>query len=226
MRSVSRPWLMVIILALLALEAVPALAQAPATQQPPPPPSRVTSGGGHGHAGFGIQIAGGPIFSSLDEAQGLDLSTKAGWLVGVALGGNRGGIVGVEADVLYGEKGVKFRVPGAGSDQDFTQHVVHVPVMLKLNAGSGSVNGPSVFGVGGTYFDWQFSSKINDVDISGDTSGYEVGWVAGAGVEILRFSVQARYFKGLRQISKDFDVANTLESNSKGFVVLLAFRLN
>jgi Outer membrane protein beta-barrel domain len=224
MRDLFKVWLVVSLLALLALSAAPAFAQAPASQQPPPPP-RQTSTRSSGAEGFGIQLGGGPIFSSLDDAQGLDLKTKTGWLAGLLMGGNRGGTVGVEADVLYGEKGAKFSVPG-GTEQEFTQHVVHVPVMLKLNGGSGNANGLSVFGLGGGFFDWQFSSKINDVDITGDTSGYEVGWLVGGGVEVLRFSVQARYAKGVRQISKNFDVANTFESNSKAFVVLVAFRLN
>ena len=222
MRSLFKVWPVLSVLTLLALSAAPASAQAPATQQPPPPP-RVTSSSSAD--GFGIQLGGGPIFSSLDDAQGLDLKTKTGWLAGLLMGGNRGGTVGVEADVLYGEKGAKFSVPG-GAEQEFTQHVVHVPVMLKLNGGSGNANGLSVFGLGGGFFDWQFSSKINDLDLAGDTSGYEVGWLVGGGVEVLRVSVQARYVKGVRQISKNFDVANSFESNSKAFVVLVAFLLN
>jgi len=176
--------------------------------------------------GFGVQLGGGPIFASLDEAQGFDLSTKTGWLVGVLLGGNRGGVFGVETDFLYGEKGAKFHAPGSSTDQDFTQHVLHVPVMLKLNAGASSASGLRLFGVGGTYLDWQFSSKINDLDIAGDTNGFEVGWVLGGGIEVLRFSLQGRYTRGVGQISKDFDVLNAFDSNSKAFVVLFGFRLN
>jgi len=176
--------------------------------------------------GFGVQLGGGPIFASLDAAQGFDLSTKTGWLVGLLLGGDRGGVFGVEADLLYGLKGAKVRAPGSNTDQDFTQHVLHVPVMLKLNVGASSASGLRVFGVGGTYLDWQFSSKINDLDIAGDTNGFEVGWVLGGGIEALRFSLQGRYMKGVGQISKDFDVLNALDSNSKAFVVLFGFRLN
>lgn len=203
------------LLALLALGATPALAQTPQTQQPPPP-ARVTSSSSH--EGFGVQIAGGPIFANLSDVS--NAKSKTGWLVGLAMGGNRGGTVGVEADVLYGQKGAKI------GTADFDQRVVDVPVMLKLNFGSGSVNGASVFVSGGGFFDWQFNRKINDVDISGDTSGYEVGWVAGAGVEVLRFSVQGRYIRGLKQISKNFDVANAQDVKTQAFLVLLAFRLN
>jgi hypothetical protein len=206
------------LLALLALSATPALAQAPASQQPPPPP-RQTSTRSSGAEGFGIQLGGGPLFASFTDAQNLE--SKAGWLVGLLMGGNRGGTVGVEADVLYGKRGVT--VPFFG---DFDQHVIHVPVMLKVNGGSANVNGLNVFGVGGGYFDWQFGAKLGNVDIADDTDGYEVGWVIGGGVEVLRFSGQVRFMRGIRQIGKNFDVANSVDSESKAIVVLFAFRLN
>ena len=215
MRSVSKPLLTFVVVALFAVGAMPAFAQAPAAQQPPPPPQRASSGP---HEGFGIQIAGGPVFANLSDVT--NAKSKTGWLVGLAMGGNRGGTVGVEADVLYGQKGAKI------GSADFDQRVVDVPVMLKLNFGSGNVNGASVFVNGGGFFDWQFNRKINDVDIPGDTSGYEVGWVAGAGFEVLRFSVQGRYIRGLKQISKNFDVANAQDVKTEAFLILLAFRLN
>lgn len=217
MRSLFKVWP---VLSLLALSATPALAQAPASQQPPPP--RQTSTRSSTAEGFGIQIGGGPVFASLDDASA---KQKAGWLVGLLMGGNRGGTVGVEADVLYGQKGAKINVPFLG-EQDFDQHVIHVPVMLKINGGSGSANGVSLFGVGGGFFDWQFGSKLGSVDVSDDTDGYEVGWVVGAGIEALRVSVQGRFQRGLKSLSKEFDVANARDSHSKAFVVLVAFRLN
>ena len=221
MQRASKRWLIFTFLSSLALGAGPAFAQAPATQQPPPPPQRAASTGPH--EGFGIQLGGGPIFNKLADATNVD--SKTGWLVGLLMGGNRGGTVGVEADVLYGEKGVSVHIPGTAA-VDFTQHVVHVPVMLKINGGSGNVNGVSVFGVGGGFFDWQFNSKLGSVDISNDTDGYEVGWVVGAGVEALRFSIQGRFTRGVRQIGKNFDVARSVKSDSQAVVVLFAFRLN
>lgn len=216
----SRPsisWLILGVLASLALSAPAAFAQAPATQQPPPPPQPMTRSSGA--EGFGVQIGGGPLFANFADATGLE--SKAGWLVGILMGGNRGGTVGVEADVLYGQKGITVPIFG-----DYEQRVIHVPVMLKVNGGSANVNGLSVFGVGGGYFDWQFGAKLGSVDISEDTDGYEVGWVIGGGVEVLRFSGQVRFMRGIRQIGKNFDVSRSVNSESKAVVVLFAFRLN
>jgi hypothetical protein len=216
MRSPFKVWPVLALLVGLALSASPALAQAPQTQQPPPPPQRASTGP---HEGFGIQLGGGPIFSSFDDVAGLQIDQKAGWVAGLLMGGNRGGTLGVEADVLYGQKGAKI------NNVDFDQKVVHVPVMLKINGGSGNVNGVSIFGLGGGYFDWLFSGKINQSPAD-TTNGFEVGWTAGGGVEVLRFSVQARYIKGLKAIDRNFNVANSQDSKSKSFVVLVAFRLN
>jgi hypothetical protein len=214
MRIFARNTLALAATALLAGSST-AFAQAGAQQAPP-----TQSSGSGFHEGFGVQVIGGPLFSNLTSAQGIDTSNKTGFLVGLAMGGNRGGRVGVEADVLYGQKGAK-----SGSDE-FKQSVVDVPVMLKLNVGSGNVNSYSIFAQGGGFFDWQFGSKINDVDIAGDTTGYEVGFVLGGGVEFARISVQGRYIRGLKQIDRNFDLGAANDSKTQAFAVLFAFRLN
>jgi hypothetical protein len=197
------------------LGSAPAYAQA-GTQGPPP-----TQGSGS-HEGFGIQVGGGPVFSNLTDTTGFNTENKTGWLVGLLMGGNRGGRVGVEADVLYGEKGAKI------NGNDFTVKVVDVPVMLKLNVGSGNVNSYSIFLQGGGFFDWQFDAKssIGGVSLSSDTKGYEVGYVLGGGVEFLRISVQGRYYRGVRQISNDFNVGASNDVKTQAFAVLFAVRLN
>lgn len=195
------------------LGPVPAFAQ---TQAPPPQQE-------DDHGGFGVQIVGGPLFSSFRDAPGIrDSANKMGYLVGISMGGNRGGRVGVGADVLYGKK--KAEINGTAYDQT----VVHVPVMLKVNLGSENRNGLSVFALGGGFFDWQFSatSHLFNVNISNDTSGYEVGYVLGGGVEVMRFSVQARYAQGMKEIGKTFNWANAADIKTQSVAILFGFRLN
>jgi hypothetical protein len=197
------------------LGPVPAFAQA---QAPPTQPQQQEDRGG-----FGVQIVGGPLFTTLDAAQeALDTSSGAGYLVGISMGGNRGGLVGIGADVLYGKK--KEEVSGTG----FEQSVVHVPVMLKVNLGSENRNGVSVFALGGGFFDWQFDAKATllNVIIPVDSDGYEVGWLVGGGVEVLRFSVQARYMRGVKEIDKTFAVAHATDIKKQSIAILFGFRLN
>ncbi len=194
-----------LVFALFALFALPTAARAQSSS---------------GAEGLGIQVIGGPIFSNLDAATGFDTKQKAGFLVGIGLGGNRGGRVGVEGDILYGKRSAEV------NGLNFDTNIVHVPVMLKVNIGSTGTNGFSVFGLGGGFFDWQFSSSLAGIDLTEDTNGFEAGVALGGGVEYLRLSVQGRYLKGLREIDRTFNVANAVASKSKAFAVLFALRLN
>jgi hypothetical protein len=191
----------------------PALAQEPA-----PPAQDNASSGGHG---FGVQVLGGPLFSNYEDVTGLDFERRTGYLVGIAFGGNRRGVVGVQADVLYGSKPVE--IVGRGT---LKQSVVHVPVMLKVNLGQESANGFRAFLLGGGYIEWQFNGKLLNVDLSEDTSGFEAGFTVGGGFEVLRLGVQARYVRGVRGIDKTFDLTQTTETKSNCFLLLFAFRLN
>jgi hypothetical protein len=171
------------------------------------------------HEGVGVQLIGGPLFATLTEAKDFSTKTRAGYLVGLGIGGNRGGVIGIEGDILYGEKGAKI------NGTSFDVKVVHVPIMLKANIGSGSVNGPSLFVTGGGFFDWQFASN-NIPNLTNDTKGYEVGYVLGGGIEILRFSLQGRYIRGLKEIDRKFAISAADDSNTQAFAVLFGFRLN
>jgi len=187
----------------------------------PPVFAQQSSGG---QEGFGVQVIGGPLFANLVDAEGFTTSQKTGWLVGLGLGGNRGGNVGVEADVLYGQR--KIEESSTFGTFDLDQHVVDVPVMLKVNIGSSSRNGASGFVQAGGFIDWLFNSKLQDVDVSSDTDGFQAGVVFGGGVEFLRFSVQGRYYRGLRDINQKFDLAHSGSSKSQAIAILFGFRLN
>ncbi len=191
----------------------PALAQDPAT-----PAQDKDSSGGHG---FGVQVLGGPLFANYQDVTGLEFDRRTGYLVGLAFGGNRRGVVGVQADVLYGSKPVE--IVGQGT---LKQSVVHVPVMLKLNLGQTSAHGFRAFLLGGGYIEWQFSGKLQNVDLSEDTSGFEAGYTVGGGFEVLRLSVQARYVRGVRGIDKTFNLSQTTETKSNCFLLLFGIRLN
>jgi hypothetical protein len=192
---------------------VPALAQDPAT-----PAQDKNSSGGHG---FGVQVLGGPLFANYEDVTGVNFDRRTGYLIGMAFGGNRRGVIGVQADVLYGSKPVE--IVGKGT---FKQSVVHVPVMLKVNLGQASAHGFRAFLLGGGYIEWQFNGKLQDVDLAQDTSGFEAGFTVGGGFEVLRLGVQARYARGLRGIDKTFNLSQTTETKSNCFLLLFGIRLN
>jgi Outer membrane protein beta-barrel domain len=195
----------VVALALVALGASPALAQ-----------------------GIGTGVKGGWLFSDL-TAEGADFDSRNGYQVGLFFGGNRTGLLGVMAEVNYGEKG------GTAPNNDNNHYdiqFVSVPVLLRVNAGSRSLSGVSVYGIVGPQFDWLISQKVfigdEEFDISDDTKGYETSLVVGGGVELSRFILELRYTKGLVSIAKEFIpiLDNTSELKSNAFAILFGFRFS
>jgi opacity protein-like surface antigen len=192
---------------------------APALAQDPAPPVQVNNSSSG--QGFGVQVLGGPLSANYEDVTGLDFDRRTGYLIGLAFGGNRRGVIGVQADVLYGLKPVE--IVGKGT---FEQSVVHVPVMLKVNLGQESAHGVRAFLLGGGYIEWQFNGKLQDVDLADDTSGFEAGFTVGGGFEVLRLGVQARWVRGLRGIDKTFNLGQTVEMKSNCFLLLFGIRLN
>ena len=132
------------VLALIAAP-IPALAQQPPAA--PPPPATSYSSQANNHEGIGIGVKGGFLFSTI-----IDTTTtvaqnnqyRTGVLGGLFIGGNRAGLVGVGVDLLYARKGEK-EADGSTVDMDY----INVPVYARINLGSASWNGGSVYGVAG-----------------------------------------------------------------------------
>jgi hypothetical protein len=64
---------------------------------------------------------------------------------------------------------------------------------------------------------------VNDLDISKNFSGADIGVIGGAGVEIYRFGIEARGNWGLRNIS---DNGDTSDLKTFTFELLGKFRFN
>ena len=172
-----------------------------------------TSTGG----GVGFGIKGGPIFSSFDAAQE-DFGNNSGFQGGLFFGGNRRGVIGVQGELLYAKKGA----------EAVDIYYLEIPILLRINIGSRSLNGVNVYGLGGPVADVQI--KATDADGDSVTDLFEradVGFLLGGGIEITRFLVEARYNWGLRNVTRDglidFGVA---EIKNRSFAVLFGIRFN
>lgn len=199
--------LVVALLALVVLGASPAFAQGIGGAQ---------GGADERHEGIGIGVKGGWLFPTFSEA-GIDFDNRTGQQIGVFFGGNRPGLIGVMAEVNYGQKGFSF----GGSD--FDVNFVSVPVVIRVNGGSKSLSGVSFYGIAGPQLDWLINGSLTDLE---NTQGFEISLVIGGGIEITRFIVELRYIKGLRSISREFDVAGSTGLDSKAFAILFGFRFN
>ena len=193
---------------------LPALAQQPDGTQPADSTNN----------GIGIGVKGGLLFSSLSE-EGEDeaFKTRNGVIGGLFIGGNRRGVVGVGVDILYARKGAK---NPDGGDEKLNMDYLNVPVYARINLGSSNINkGVIGYGVVGVDLNFLLKSKLSTggEDLTDQFKRADYGLVLGAGVEISRALVEARYMKGLGSIAKH---STDPELKSTAFAVMVGFRFN
>ena len=162
-----------------------------------------------GAQGIGVGVKGGFLHSSFDATDALD--SGEGWQAGLFFGGNRNGTVG-----FMGEFNVQARKSG-----DATVYYFQVPALLRLNFGSSSSSGPSVYGIAGPALDLNFGE---DLEASVDAvESLDVSIVAGIGFELARFIVEARGSWGFRNIAKQ---SSQLDVKTTTFAILAGLRFN
>ena len=170
--------------------------------------------------GFGFGIKGGPLFASANT-DSFRFENKIGFLVGIWFGGNRTGSVGVMGEVMYGKKGT----PVTSGVGDVELYFIEIPILLRVNVGTQSINKWVVYGIAGPTFDIKLKGRQGDLDVKSNYSGLDIGVIAGGGIEILRFLVEARGNWGLRNVVGG-NLANTVEIKDKSFALLFGVRLN
>lgn len=165
------------------------------------------------HEGIGIGVKGGFLFNDFSSAK-QDFDSNIGTMVGFFFGGNRPGVVGVMGELMYAKKG----------SEGVDLHYLEIPILLRVNAGSNSLSGVNVYGIGGPVFDIKLSEP-DILNVDDVYEGFDIGVVVGAGVEITRFIVEGRYNWGLRNIVKG-DLGTSQEIKTRSFAVLFGFRFN
>jgi len=180
-----------------------------------------TASGSSHHDGFGIGVKGGVLFSSFSNARA-DFDNNAGWQLGIFFGGNRGGVLGVMGEILYG----KTNLPGpvAGTAEQF---FLEIPILMRLNIGSNSLNGVSFYGLVGPVFDVNLKTEQNNLNVKDNYNSLDIGLIAGGGVEITRFFVEARYNWGFKNVLQtNSSITNVQDLNTRRFAAMVGFRFN
>ena len=172
------------------------------------------------HEGIGIGAEVGPIFSSFDEAS-TNFKNNNGFEGGIFFGGNRPGTVGVMGKLLYAKKGAK----NSAGTQAVDLYYLEIPVLMRINAGSNSLNGVLVYGIVGPVFDVLLKGKLNDLDVKDDYESLDLGLQFGGGVEITRFLVEGVYTKGLKNVLKSTG-GSTTDIKTHSFAILFGVRFN
>jgi hypothetical protein len=188
-------------------------------RQAPPPPG----GGGPRASGFGVGAKIGPLFTSYNAAS-CDgcFNTSTGWEGGIWFGGNRGGRVGVMGEILYAKK----KQEGSQLTGSTSLQYLEIPILMRVNIGSPSRNGISVYGLVGPVFDVNLKASIGDRDVKSNYESLDLGLLFGGGIEITRFLVEGRFNHGLRNVLKSGNLASFGDIKTQSFAVLFGVRFN
>lgn len=171
--------------------------------------------------GVGVGAKIGPLFPSVSSDNITNFKNRTGWMGGIWFGGNRAGTVGVQGEVMYAKKNVPD--PLLGRDVDL--HYLEIPILLRINVGSANRERVAGYIIAGPAFDVKLKAELNGLDIADQYEGLDIGVIGGAGVELTRFLVEARYNWGLRNVIGG-NLATTREIKTRTFAILFGVRFN
>jgi hypothetical protein len=161
----------------------------------------------------------GPTFADF-SSDVLDFHNRTGVSGGIFFGGNRSGVVGLQGEINWIRKRTAFGIEGRDIRIDYLQ----VPVLLRLNAGTDSANGFTLYGIGGPAVDIKIADEVEGITLDDGFEGVDVSLVFGGGIEVARIIIEGRYTKGFRRINKLFE--DFTEVKSEAFTILFGIRFN
>lgn len=112
----------------------------------------------------------------------------------------------VQPEVLYTAKGASLEQDGI--DAQLLLDYLEVPLLARVTR---RVSGTPVYVVAGPALAWRlraksraaFSGATEEIDLADDVESFDLGIVAGGGVDVGRFVIDARYTFGVRDIDAD-----------------------
>jgi len=164
--------------------------------------------------GVGIKV--GPTF---DEFSGdvLDFDNRTGIHAGIFVGGSRDKVFGLQTEFNWLRKNT-----ATEAGQDIRIDYLQIPVLLRLNAGSSSANGPALYGIVGPAFEFKVADEVEGFTLDDGIEGTDVSLVFGGGFEVARIIIEGRYEKGLRRINQTFSSLDEIKKQS--FTILFGVR--
>ncbi len=151
-------------------------------------------------AGAGVGALG-MVTRGTVRADGFDefFDSKTGWGAGIWFGGNKNGLLGFTGELIYLERNVD------SVGLEFRTRAVEIPALLRLNIGSRSQNGLTVYAVGGPVFTWNLKQTLAGVELDDSFRSGDIGIMGGVGLEVFRLGIEGRGNWGQRSITIDGD---------------------
>lgn len=173
---------------------------------------------GNSDNGVGFGIEGGMTRASIHGGDVADLDSRNGLMGGIWFGGNRNGRLGFMGEITYVVKGAD-----EGSSE-LKLHYLEIPAVFRLNIGQRSRNGISLYGIAGPVIDIQLKGELDGVDVKDQFNGFDLGILAGGGIEVARLGFEVRGNWGQRSLAKKGEGFSDLV-DSKNFMVQVLAKL-
>jgi len=151
-------------------------------------------------AGPGVGVLGLVSRGSI-RSDGPDdfFDSKTGWGAGLWFGGNKSGLLGFTGELIYLERNVE------SDGLDLETRAIEIPALLRLNIGSRSQNGLTLYAVGGPVFTWNLKQTLAGVELDDSYRSGDIGVMGGIGLEVFRLGIEGRGNWGQRSITVDGD---------------------
>jgi Outer membrane protein beta-barrel domain len=171
----------------------------------------------------------GANFAKLDvsgEGDAPEADRRIGLVAGVFATMRMGDLVSIQPEVQYSQKGEKFTEDSV--DVTIELDYLDIPVLARFTGSSRS--GLVVFG--GPSFGFKLRARstfdiedeeIEDEDLGDDVESFDLGFIAGAGIESEKFFVDGRYQWGLSNINATEDDQEEIKNRVLSVVVGFRF---
>lgn len=148
---------------------------------------------------------------------------RTGFVAGIFLGLPVGSSLTIQPELLYSQKGVKFK--DSTADARIELDYLDVPVVARITSGGGGlafVVGPSFGFKLRARGKSEIAGEKQEEDLSDQVESFDFGFVLGAGVQTQKMFIDGRYQWGLSNINKTaFDAT---EVKNRVITLLLGFR--
>ena len=164
--------------------------------------------------GVGIKI--GPTFDDFSD-EALDFDNRTGIHAGIFVGGSRDNVLGLQTEFNWLRKKAETE-----AGQDIRIDYLQIPVLLRLNVGSSSPNGPALYGIVGPGIELKVADEVEGFTLTDGFEGADVSLLFGGGFEVARLIIEGRYEKGLRRINNTF--SDFADIKKQSFTILFGLR--
>jgi Outer membrane protein beta-barrel domain len=192
---------------------------------PSPASAQLVPGGLTGGIKGGITFGDMPEFARVLEDDGAEPGMRMGYLFGGFASMSFDDVFGLQVEGLYIQKGLSYEFDA--DEFEYRLDYIEIPVLFRMQ----TARDRGVYALVGPAFGFNVNAKAvsesapddvqDSVDISGETAGLEISFVAAVGFQVNRFLVEGRYMEGLTNILDDVDLVTY---KTRTFAILAGFR--